>query len=174
MMYILIVALNYLIILCTYFIDSVTSSLINGINSMPSYLEAEGSLDGLDEEDLVPNLKPPCTPYTPEDHSSDSDSDHRNMKFDTAHFNGDSSSDDEKHYTVGLRFSEVQEVTDSPAKLQIQETLTQSLALGLLSNLTAVGTSIMSNVISSASTEKPKRKDSDSDFEFINAEEANE
>lgn len=138
---------------------------------MPSYLDAEGSLDGLDEEDLVPNVKSPNNAYSPDNNSSDSDSDHRNMKFDSAHFNGDSSSDDEKHYATGLRFSDVHEVSNSPTKFHLQETLTQSLTLGLLNNLTAVGSSIMSNVISTTNADKPKRKDSDSDFEFIDPEE---
>ncbi|KRT83201.1 hypothetical protein AMK59_4528, partial [Oryctes borbonicus] len=135
--------------------DSVTSSLINGINSMPSYLEAEGSLDGLDEEDLVPNVKPSSTLHTPEDNSTDSDSDDKNIKFDSMHFNGDSSSDDEKHYTVGLRFSEVLEGAESTSRLD--EKKAQSIALGILSNLTTVGTSIMSNVMSSINVDKPKR-----------------
>ncbi|GJQ85349.1 hypothetical protein Trydic_g12654 [Trypoxylus dichotomus] len=134
--------------------DSVTSSLMNGINSMPSYLEAEGSLDGLDEEDLVPNVKPSSTIHTPEDNSTDSDSDDKNIKFDSMHYN------------------EVLEVAESLSKLD--EKKTQNIALGILSNLRAVGTSIMSNVIGGVNVDKPKRKDSDSDFEFINPEDTNQ
>lgn len=58
---------------------------------MPSHLDAEGSLDGLDE-DL--DFRGSAISYTPDDIStSDSDSDHQ-IRFQSAHFNGSGSSSD--------------------------------------------------------------------------------
>ncbi|XP_072390296.1 uncharacterized protein [Diabrotica undecimpunctata] len=69
--------------------DSVSNSLISGISTMPSFLDmAEGDRD-IEEEDLIP-------PLTPSDISSDSDLDHKEMSIDSSHFNGDSSSEEER------------------------------------------------------------------------------
>lgn len=139
---------------------------------MPSYLEAEGSLDGLEEEDLVPMVKPPSVIHTPEHDSSDSDFEHKNIKFDPAHLNGDSSSDDEKYYATGLGFAEVQEVSELPTKVHTSKNLTEHLALSFFNNLTTTATSIISNLTITGGVNKQQRKDSDSDFEFVNTEDA--
>lgn len=68
-----------------------TNSLISGITSMPSHLDADDSMDGLDE-DL--DFRGAAISYTPDDIStSDSDSDHQ-MRFQSTHFNGSGSSSD--------------------------------------------------------------------------------
>ncbi|KAB0794585.1 hypothetical protein PPYR_11424 [Photinus pyralis] len=145
--------------------DSVTNSLISGLMSMPSHLDAEGSLDGLEEEDLEFNMraKPSAAiSYTPGEISSDSDSDHKGMSFESSHFNRDSSSEDENLYSKGLRFSEAPKSDPEPGTSQ----------LTILSNLTAIGSSLITTVLKSGGT--PKRKDSDSDFEIIYEDEINQ
>lgn len=144
---------------------------------MPSYLDAEGSIDGLDEEDLeLPQTAASqikvFTKATRE-YSSDSDSDPRNMEFDSSHFNRDtSSSDDENGYSKGLTFTDtVDSATSKPSSSQL--ILTQSIGVGLLSNLSSVGTALIANVLNSV-TKQPNRRDSDSDFEIINSDDLNE
>ncbi|KAB0797219.1 hypothetical protein PPYR_08213 [Photinus pyralis] len=124
-----------------------------------------GSLDGLEEEDLEFNMraKPSAAiSYTPGEISSDSDSDHKGMSFESSHFNRDSSSEDENLYSKGLRFSEAPKSDPEPGTSQ----------LTILSNLTAIGSSLITTVLKSGGT--PKRKDSDSDFEIIYEDEINQ
>lgn len=152
-----------------YVLDSITSSLISGITSMPSHLDIEGEVDGLEEEDFEPSVTPsqasllsriPAVEY-----SSDSDeSEHRNIEFKSSHFNPDSSSEEESSYTKGLNFSEVKEEGAEGSSLG-----------GILSNLGSIGSTLVSNVMKTAvSKESPKKQDSDSDFEIINNEELDE
>lgn len=151
--------------------DSCTNSFISGVTSMPSYLEAEGSLDGLDEEDLEFTKNLP--EVNPSNYSSDSsDNEHKDMKFEVSHFNRDSSSDEEHNYEQGLAFSEI----DTADKTQ-QPTVsfTQQFSVDLLSNLGSMGSSLMSTVLkTAASAATPakitKRTDSDSDFEIIDSD----
>ncbi|KAF5292609.1 hypothetical protein FQA39_LY13942 [Lamprigera yunnana] len=155
--------------------DSATSSLIYGMASMPSHLDAEGgSLDGLEEEDLEFTMRSPnsvAVSYTPGETSSDSDSEHKRMNFESSHFTRDSSSDDESHYAKGLHFSEVtKDVGDS----KIQSNPSAQSSLGVFSNITSLGTSFVSNLLKSSvatTTSTSKRKDSDSDFEIIDTNE---
>lgn len=145
--------------------DSVTNSLISGLTSMPSHMDAEGgSLDGLEEEDLEFTMRTKhsaAISYTPGEMSSDSDSDHKGMNFESSHFNRDSSSEDENLYSKGLQFTEV-------PKNDTEQGTSQSI----LRNLTAIGSNLITNVLKSSSA--PKRKDSDSDFEIIDTDEVNQ
>lgn len=148
--------------------DSVTNSLISGISTMPSYLDAEGSVDGLDEEDLeLPQPSSQTLAFKAE-YSSDSDSEQKNMEFDSSHFNRDSSSDEEA-YSKGLSFSDA---VDSSGKTP-QTMLVQSIGVGIINNLSTVGTNILTNVLSSV-TKAQNRRDSDSDFEIINSDDLKE
>lgn len=137
---------------------------------MPSYLDAEGSLDGLDDDDLdlVKNIQG----ATPTNDSSDSsDNEHKDIKFESSHFNRDSSSDEEHNYEQGLTFSEL-DTTDKQQKSNVS--FTQQLSSDILSNLGSMGSSLVSTVLkTAASSNAPaakitKRSDSDSDFEIIN------
>lgn len=144
---------------------------------MPSYLDAEGSIDGLDEEDLeLPQAQSQSKVFNkaaPE-YSSDSDSDHRNMEFDSSHFNRDtSSSDDENGYSKGLSFADTVDLASNNNKPSSELILTQSIGAGIISNLSSVGTTLITNVLSSV-TRKQTRQDSDSDFEIINSDDLNE
>lgn len=169
--------------------DSVTNSLISGITSMPSHLDAEGgSLDGLEEEDLefaIRSTQASGVSVTPGDLSSDSDSDHKSMSFESSHFNRDSSSEDENCYAKGLQFSEVtRDLTDNSrlqeSNLDSTSKTTQVLEkgtqnAGILGSLSAISSNLISNVIRSAvSNRTPKRHDSDSDFEIIDSDEVDD
>ncbi|RZC38043.1 uncharacterized protein BDFB_006489 [Asbolus verrucosus] len=147
--------------------DSVTNSLISGLNSMPSHLDAEDK-ESLEEEDLLPQgAAQGAISYTPGDLSSDSDSDHKGIRFESGHFNGDSSSEEEI-YAKNLNFANVdnKDVVDKDVFSNIMNVATVS------DNLMK-----MANIIKMAVTTPPaQRKDSssDSDFEIINSEEAEE
>lgn len=135
---------------------------------MPSYLDAEGSIDGLDEEDLELPLQ---VAKGEVEYSSDSDSDHKNMRFDSSHFNRDSSSDEEHAYSKGLSFSDTVDFGNNKSAVPLN--LAQSIGAGLISNLSTVGSNILTNVLSTVS--KPQiRRDSDSDFEIINSDDLSE
>lgn len=149
------------------FVESVGNSFISGVTSMPSYLDAEGSVDDLDEEEL--ELTRNMRGTTPSNFSTDSsDNEHRDIKFETKHFNGDSSSEDDNNYEKGLTFAEV----DLVDKSSQPPTLTQQLGTDLLSNIGAMGSSIVSSVFRNTTQKTPvKKSDSDSDFEIINNDE---
>lgn len=136
---------------------------------MPSYLDAEGSIDdGIEEEDL--ELLRNARGITPSSMSTDSsDSENKDIKFESTHFNKDSSSDEDNNYEQGLTFSEIDDVDKSRRVASI----TQQIGSDLLSNLGAMGTSLVSSVFKAANP-KPapvKKSDSDSDFEIINTDE---
>lgn len=131
---------------------------------MPSHLDIEGEVDGLDEEDLQPYITPSQTSLLSRlpavEYSSDSDeSEHRNMEFKSSHFNPDSSSEEEGSYTKGLNFTDANEEQD----------IGTSSVGGILNNLGRIGSTLVSNVIKSR--EPIKKQDSDSDFEIINNDE---
>lgn len=146
---------------------------------MPSYLDAEGgSLDGLDEAELEFTMKSnnePVISFTPGENSSDSDSDHKSMNFESSHFNRDSSSEDENYYMKGLRFSEVNKDFTDASKSQKSNSENISPNVGILNNLSSLGSSLIANVLKTTATNTPsERKDSDSDFEIIDSEEIDE
>lgn len=168
--------------------DSISSSLIVGISSMPSYQEAEGSLDGLDEEDLnLPaqhNRK--YIPAPEEEYSSESELEDR-IDFDSAHFNKDSSSDDEADYGRGMKFSEeyTKEYVESLKVPSSDRTSHEAKTLqeNLMQTMVNVGSALLSNIMVTKMTPKV-RKDfseeessstgSQSDFEMIGSDDLNE
>ncbi|CAH1181003.1 unnamed protein product [Phyllotreta striolata] len=70
--------------------DSVSTSLISGISGMPSHLDVIDNANDVDEDDLIPNRSVSC------ELSSDSDSEHKDISFESSHFSRDSSSEDER------------------------------------------------------------------------------
>ncbi|GLV32440.1 hypothetical protein CBL_00851 [Carabus blaptoides fortunei] len=156
--------------------DSYTNSFISGVTSMPSYLEAEGSLDGLEEEDLEFTTRN-IPAATPSNYSTDtSDSEHKDIKFEASHFNRDSSTDEEHNYEQGLTFPELDMTDKQTDKSTTAVSFTQQLSADILSNLGTMGSSIVSTVLKTAAATAPpaarvtKRNDSDSDFEIIDSE----
>lgn len=163
--------------------DSFTSSLISGISSMPSHLDADAGLPGLQEDDLLPSERIRQRASAVADFSSDSsDSDMDldqadGMHFDSKHFTGNSSSgsEDEHRYEKGLRFSDVRDASVLGAQSP------QSFAGGMVSSLAAVGSNLLSNLHSnfaSQHTTKERtatmRRDSsdNSDFEIIDKDDS--
>ncbi|CAH1378910.1 unnamed protein product [Tenebrio molitor] len=147
--------------------DSVTNSLISGLNSMPSHLDGEDK-ESLEEEDLLPQgASQGATSYTPGDLSSDSDSDHKGIRFESGHFNGDSSSEEEI-YAKNLSFPNVEN----------RDTVDKDSVANVMS-VAAVGENLMKMagmikmVVTSPSTQR-KDSSSDSDFEIINTEDADD
>ena len=134
---------------------------------MPSHLDAEDK-ESLEEEDLLPpGNNQGAISFTPGEISSDSDSDNKGIRFESGHFNGDSSSEEEA-YAKNLSFANVDN-RDSVDKDTISTLL----------NVAAVGDNLikMASIIKNVVVNPPvQRKDSssDSDFEIINSEEAQE
>lgn len=153
------------------FLDSATNSLASGISTMPSYLDIAGSQPDIEEEDLIPNRTSPREIV--DNHaglSSDSDSDHRDMAFDSVHFNGDSSSEEEKLLGKGLTF------TDLTDKI-VSDTNTSKTISGMISNLATISSSLVTAAIKSAVKSAPIQREnssSDSEFEIINSDDAKE
>lgn len=155
---------------------------------MPSYHEADGSIDGIDEEDLeLPAQSTRKYISAPEeDYSSESELDERNFDFDSAHFNGDTSSDDEHELGKSMKFSEeyTKEYVESlnkPESKTFQEALVEKVVekMGdtMLGNLASVGTSLLSSLLPSKqqlnpslSEEENGSSSSNSDFEMIGSD----
>lgn len=125
---------------------------------MPSYLEVDCATKDIEEDDLVPAPQS----YTP--NSSDSDSDPRDIKFNSSHFNSSSSEDDS--YTRDLKIPQ----RSSNAKIgeENAEDGARAVLTGILGNLAVMGGNLVANVVGKAA---PKRHDSESDFEFVESEE---
>lgn len=166
------------------------TSFTTGVSVMPSH--DEGSTDGLDvsEFDLAASAQSPPqkseSQYTKRtldpDLSDTDDEDIAGIHFQSSHFNGDSSEDDEKAFTQGLTFSEVGQTSaktkESEAAPQgIGEMLTASVMQAVsknISNLGAMGQSLLSTVISSGTKKQEERtssEDSEEDFEMISQDE---
>lgn len=141
---------------------------------MPSYLDVADLQAEIEEEDLIPNRTSRSgVSYTPGDLSTDSDSDPRDIHFEPAHFNADSSSEDEKMFGTGMRFSS--DFLDASQK----KTSHPAGGLGnVLSNFAAVGSNLVASALKSAVTHAPlERKgssSSDSEFEIINSDDVKE
>lgn len=130
-----------------------TASYIEGPSEpIPSHLDVDESENELQEEDLEPAV-PFGASGVP---ASDSDSDGRSINFDSSHFNPDSSSEDDNSFSKNLRITE--DHTDTTD--------------GIISNLATVGSHLVSNVLSKVT--KPRKSESDSDFEVIDADELDE
>lgn len=150
-------------------LDSATNSLASGISTMPSYLDVE-TQDDIQEEDLIPNRGAQFTSLNQGELSSDSDSEHREINFDSTHFNGDSSSEEEKLFGKGLAFGELKDTVAPTAKM------TESKLGGMLSNLAIMGSSLLTSALTST-VKQPIEKEnssSDSEFEIINKDDVKE
>lgn len=121
---------------------------------MPSYLDVDDSMDGLQEDDLVPLSS--RLSATPLEYSSDSDSEIKNMKFKPSHFNPDTSSEEDASFSRDLKFTD-----DAPDA---------AATPGVFSNLAKIGGELMANVMRTAK----RKSESDSDFEIIDSEEFDE
>ncbi|XP_069683525.1 reticulophagy regulator 3-like [Periplaneta americana] len=185
------------------------TSFTTGVSVMPSH--DEGSTDGLDvsEFDLASSTPSTSAPSQQQkksesqqhsvhsrldpDLSDTDDEDIAGINFQSSHFNGDSSDEDEKAFTQGLTFSEVGQSTQSPASVAkarehpapsgIGEMLTSSVMYAVsknISSLGAMGQSLLSTVISSGTKQpEPKKQalrrrdersssdESEEDFEMI-------
>ncbi|KAJ8984833.1 hypothetical protein NQ317_013033 [Molorchus minor] len=140
--------------------DSATNSLVSGISMMPSYLDIVESQEGIKEDDLIPKNIHEAVSYTPGELSSDSDSEHREIHFDSAHFNGDTSSEEENLLAKGMQFS-----SDT-----IEPTKAGPALANVLSNFAALGGTLMANVLKSNPVPERKDSSSDSEFEVINTD----
>lgn len=140
--------------------DSVTNSLVSGMSAMPSYLEVAEAPRDIEEEDLIPRAGSRSVSFTPGELSSDSDSDHREIRFDSDHFN--TSSSDEDPYSKNLRFPI--DVKDIPRE-------TGGIKSMLSSVITSVSGNLVTNMFQSAMYKKTPVKttnsESDSDFEMV-------
>lgn len=146
--------------------DKVTSeqadSFISGLSSMPSYLEVVEPAIEIEEEDLMPQTATSGISVTPGDLSSDSDTDSKDIKFDSNHFNTSSSEDDLL-------------IKSFPTIAQVPVT---SESVGMFrSVMNTVGSNIVANMFQSAvysripETRRQVSSESDSsDFELVNAE----
>lgn len=126
---------------------------------MPSYLEVDCVAKDIEEDDLVPATQS----YTP--NSSDSDSDQRDIKFNSSHFNTSSSEDDS--YTRDLKIPQKRVQGNAEIGEDAADAARATLT-GILGNLAAMGGNLVANVVGKAT---PKRHDSESDFEFVEPEE---
>lgn len=171
---------------------------------MPSH--DEGSTDGLDvsefdlatvaqlsplqqlkESDTAQHTKRALDP----DFSDSDEEDIAGIHFQSSHFNGESSDEEEKAFTQGLTFSEVSQSAQNPSSVMktsestpagTGETITSSvmhLVSKNISNLGAMGQSLLSTVISSGTKQQESKKraaqrqdervssDDSEDFEMI-------
>jgi hypothetical protein len=171
---------------------------------MPSH--DDGSTDGLDvsEFDLAASPHSPpqqqkksdtvqCTKQTLDPDFSDSDEeDTAGIHFQSSHFNGDSSDEEEKAFTQGLTFSEVGQLPQNPSSLKetselaptgFGEMLTSSVMHAVsktIPNLGVMGQSLLSTVVTSGLKQQDSKKqaasqryehtysdDSEDDFEMV-------
>ncbi|PSN34507.1 hypothetical protein C0J52_13397 [Blattella germanica] len=169
------------------------TSFTTGVSMMPSH--DEGSTDGLDvsEFDLAASAQSPEPPQSlpktekkPDtrraldpDFSDTDDEDVAGIHFQSSHFNGDSSDEDEQAFTQGLTFSEVGQQHPPPktkkdsAPQGIGEMLTSSVMQAVsknISSLGAMGQTLFSTVTRSGTPKKEERmssEDSEEDFEMV-------
>ncbi|PNF14416.1 hypothetical protein B7P43_G01722 [Cryptotermes secundus] len=181
------------------------TSFTTGVSVMPSH--DEGSTDGLDvsEFDLATSAQPPL-PQPPKicespqhikqtlgpDFSESDEEDIAGIHFQSSHFNGDSSDEEDKAFTQGLMFSDISHSSQNPSSVRktsesapadVGEMLTSSVMHVVsknISNLGAMGQSLLSTVIGSGAKQRERRKlevqqlneqtssdDSEEDFEMV-------
>lgn len=130
---------------------------------MPSYLDVEDSND-IKEEELIPNQASiGKTAHNHGELSSDSDSEHRDIVFDSADFNSDNSSSEENLHLEGLN------MTDLVHKELNKETSNSGIHK-ILNNLSAVSSLLTGAIKLSVKAKSDGGNDSsDSDFEIINS-----
>ncbi|CAH1154149.1 unnamed protein product [Phaedon cochleariae] len=149
--------------------DSVSNSLISGMSAMPSFMDFVETQQDIREEDLLPSQHFHRKPtHTPDDLSSDSDSEQPDINFESSHFSEDTSSEEEKHLGKGLKFSS--DFVDNASRKVISDA--GSLG-GVISNFATLGGAFVANALKSAVTTAPvqrKSSSSDSDFEIIDSD----
>lgn len=181
------------------------TSFTTGVSVMPSH--DEGSTDGLDvsEFDLATSAQSPIPQpqkrcESPQhikqtlgpDSSESDEEDIAGIHFQSSHFNGDSSDEEDKAFTQGLTFSDISHSSQNPSSVRktsesapadIGEMLTSSVMHVVsknISNLGAMGQSLLSTVIGSGANQREQRKpavqqkdeqtssdDSEEDFEMV-------
>jgi hypothetical protein len=172
------------------------TSFTTGVSAMLSH--DDGSTDGFDvsEFDLSTAQSQPWKMYEGRQHikhnfdpevSESDDESIEGIHFQSSHFNGDSSDEELEAFTQGLMFSGVSHSSQNPfsvrktsesAPADVGEMLTSSVMNAVsrnISNLGAMGQSLLSTVISSATKQKEQLKqveqassdDSEEDFEMI-------
>lgn len=180
------------------------TSFTTGMSAIPSH--DEGSTDGLDvnEFDLA------SSPHSPPQQQKKSDSqqhtkqildpdfsesdeeDTAGIHFQSSHFNGDSSDEEEKAFTQGLTFSEVSQLPQNQSSVKETSQLAQTGFGGMLTSsvmhavsktipsLGVMGQSLLSTVVTSGTKEQELKKeavcrryertysdDSEDDFELV-------
>lgn len=161
--------------------------MIVGISSMPSCQEADGSIDGLDEEDDLALPSQAGRKYipAPEEYSSESDiEEDRNFDVDSGHFNDDSS-DSEDELAKNLQFSEaytkeyVESLNVGPDSKTFADMLGSKMGENLISTLATAGTNLLSNMLHKNNQKKQEVSEEDSssnnsEFEMITPDDLNE
>nr|CAI5820825.1 unnamed protein product [Callosobruchus analis] len=120
--------------------ESASNSLISGLGQMPSYLDVSDIQTEIEEEDLIPHTTPhSAVSYTP-----------------AAHFNGDSSSEEEKLLSRDLSFTAIDDTSVDGADFNEQQLCLKKA----------------SPVVTGSTTSQIERKssNSDSDFEIVNTD----
>lgn len=144
------------------------TSFVTGMNVMPSH--EEGSTDGLDISDFdlsAPpsqhgnngdNLRTKQEQALEIEHSDTDDDDIGEIHFQSSHFNGDSSEEEEKDFVQGLSFDapETDKTSGPPSKANVSGGLSDILASTAvqavarnIADITAMGQSLISTVIGS-------------------------
>ncbi|XP_049777387.1 reticulophagy regulator 3-like [Schistocerca cancellata] len=140
------------------------TSFVTGMNAMPSH--EEGSTDGLDISDF--DLSAPPSQHGTNDgdlrtkqeleieHSDTDEDDIGEIHFQSSHFNGDSSEEEEKDFVQGLSFdaAEADKTAGHPSKATVSgglsdiltSTAVQAVARNI-ADITAMGQSLISTVI---------------------------
>lgn len=171
---------------------------------MPSH--DEGSTDGLDVSEFDLAASPHSPPQqqkksdTPQhskqtldpDFSDSDEEDTAGIHFQSSHFNGDSSDEEEKPFTQGLTFSEVSHLPQTQSSVKETSHLAQTGFGGMLTSsvmhavsktiptLGAMGQSLLSTVVNSETQQQEPKKqavcqqyermysdDSEDDFEMV-------
>lgn len=149
--------------------------MIVGISSMPSCQEADGSIDGLDEEDDLALPTQAGNKYipAPEEYSSESDLDEdRNIDIDSTHFNDDSS-DSEEELGKNLKISEeytkeyVESLKANPDSKSFPESLASKIGENLMNTITTAGSNLLTNILHPRGSEEDSSSNN-SEFEIIN------
>ncbi|XP_044755220.1 reticulophagy regulator 1-like [Coccinella septempunctata] len=152
--------------------DSVTNSLISGMSSMPSFLDAEDDNEIM-EEDLMPINPSQNHELSPNyaELSTDSESEIKDIAFKESQFSRGSSSDEDGAFEEGLRFEETQNQSQQEPK---------GLVHNIVDYVTSTGGFQLPNFFNNATTSMQstgnknisrESSTSEEDFEIIDANE---
>lgn len=180
------------------------TSFTTGMSVMPSH--DEGSTDGLDVSEFDLAASPHSPPHQQKksdtlqqpkqaldpDFSESDEEDTAGIRFESSHFNGDSSDEEEKAFTQGLTFSEVTQLPQNQSSVKDTSQLAPTGFGGMLTSsvmhavsktiptLGVMGQSLLSTVVSSGTKQQELKKqavcqrhermysdDSEDDFEMV-------